>query len=158
MDQQAESKEMDFRQALFSSYANIAIMEMKLYNSNTDHLRPTHKEILYLYCIWSKNGCTATDLVELFNSSKALVSQTIIGMEEKGYIIREKDPEDNRRQIIRISPERVADSATEISIIERSIRQLANEYSDEDISRAAKIMLDLTQNMVDLSIRDTKKQ
>ena len=149
---------MDFKQALFASYANIAIMELKIYNSNSEHLRPSHKELLYLYSIWSREGCTASDLVELFDSSKALVSQTVLAMEEKGYIVREKDPQDNRRQIIRVSPERLADSEIEMNIIDRSIKQLSSNYSNEEIEKAAKIMLSLSENMVNFSIRDSKKR
>ena len=158
MEQLSESEKMDFKQALFASYANIAIMELKIYNSNSEHLRPSHKELLYLYSIWSREGCTASDLVELFDSSKALVSQTVLAMEEKGYIVREKDPQDNRRQIIRVSPERLADSEIEMNIIDRSIKQLSSNYSNEEIEKAAKIMLSLSENMVNFSIRDSKKR
>ena len=158
MEQLSESEKMDFKQALFASYANIAIMELKIYNSNSEHLRPSHKELLYLYSIWSRGGCTASDLVELFDSSKALVSQTVLSMEEKGYIVREKDPQDNRRQIIRVSPERMADSEIEMNIIDRSIKQLSSNYSNEEIEKAAKIMLSLSENMVNFSIRDSKKR
>lgn len=157
MEPMTESSEMDFRQSLFTSYANIAIMEMKLYNSNSTRLRPSHKETLYLYTIWSKNGCTASDLVELFDSSKALVSQTILGMEEKGYIVRERDPKDNRRQIIRLSPQRLEESKVERNIIERAIRQISKNYSEEEIAKASEIMTRLTDTMVNIVINDDKK-
>ncbi|MBP5685276.1 MAG: MarR family transcriptional regulator, partial [Candidatus Methanomethylophilaceae archaeon] len=120
-------------------------------------LRPSHKETLYLYTIWSKNGCTASDLVELFDSSKALVSQTILSMEEKGYIVREKDPKDKRRQIIRLSPQRLEESKVEMGIIERSIRQISGDYSKEEIDKASEIMLRLTETMVNVTMNDAKK-
>lgn len=157
MEPVSESSDLDFRQTLFASYANIAIMEMKLFNANSSRLRPSHKETLYLYTIWSKNGCTASDLVELFDSSKALVSQTILSMEEKGYIIREKDPKDKRRQIIRLSPQRLEESKVEMGIIERSIRQISGDYSKEEIDKASEIMLRLTETMVNVTMNDAKK-
>ena len=157
MGVESGEENLDFKQVLFASYANIAIMELKLYNSNNDHLRPTHKEILYLYCIWSRGGCTASDLVELFDSSKALVSQTVLSMEEKGYIIRERDPADNRRQIINISPSRLRESCEELTIIDKAVKHLSAKYSEEEMNRAARVMYDLTQVMIDLSMRCPKK-
>lgn len=138
---------MDFKQTLFASYANIAIMELKLYNADSNHLRPTHKEILYLYCIWSMDKCTATDLVELFDSSKALVSQTIIAMEKKGYITRETDPDDRRKQILRISSQRATESAIEFKLIDSAIEKLSNQYSKEEIAKASEVILSFTENM-----------
>lgn len=148
MDASKDFDNMDFKQSLFASYANIAIMELKLFNNSPEHLRPTHKEILYLYSIWSKPGCTATDLVDLFDSSKALVSQTIIAMEKKGYIIREKDPEDNRRQNLRLSDKRIEESHEELKLIDSAVRKLSSQYSEEEIHNAAKILASFTSNMV----------
>lgn len=157
MGSEPKKDQMDFKQVLFASYANIAIMELKLYNTQSDRVRPTHKEILYLYSIWSRGGCTASDLVELFDSSKALVSQTVLSMEEKGYIYREKDPADNRRQIITINKDKLNESVEELMLIDKSMRQLSSQYTDEEMMNAARIMYDLTDNMVKLSIRDSKK-
>lgn len=148
MDASNNTEHMDFKQSLFASYANIAIMELKLYNNNPDHQRPNHKEILYLYSIWSKPGCTASDLVELFDSSKALVSQTIIAMEKKGYIVREKDPLDNRRQNLRLSDKRIEENHEELRLIDSAVKRLSTQYTEEEIHNAAKILLSFTNNMV----------
>ncbi len=158
MGSEPTKEQMDFKQVLFASYANIAIMELKLYNSQSERLRPTHKEILYLYSIWSRGGCTASDLVELFDSSKALVSQTVLAMEEKGYIVRVKDPKDNRRQIINISPERLNNSVEELALIDKSVKMLASQHTEEEMMAAVRLIYELTDHMVKLSIRDAKKR
>jgi DNA-binding MarR family transcriptional regulator len=158
MNPPVNSDEMDFKQSLFACYANIAITEMKLYNSESDFMRPTHKEILYMYSIWTNPGCTASDLVELFNSSKALVSQTIIAMEEKGYIIRTKDPKDNRRQILEISPQRLEATNKELQLIDAATTALSRDYSKEEIANAAKIIHKFTQHMMDIAIDQTTKK
>ncbi len=148
-------EENNFEQALFASYANIAIMELKLYNNSQETNRPTHKEILYMYSIWANKGCTASDLVDLFDSSKALVSQTVIGMEKKGYIYREKDSKDNRRQILKLSEERFPGSIEEMRVIDAAVKNLRNTYSQEDIVRAAKILQCFTDNMMDIVLDET---
>ena len=114
-------------------------------------VHPTQKEVLYMYCIWNRKNCTASDLVEILGSSKALVSQTIIGMEKKGYIVRTKDPEDNRRQILQISPARLAATQTELKILDESIAKLRTMYSPEDIEKAGKMLMSLTNLMVNQS-------
>lgn len=157
MNPPVKTDEMDFKQSLFASYANIAIMEMKLFNSNSEIMRPTHKEVLYLYSIWTNPGCTASDLVELFNSSKALVSQTIIAMEEKGYIIRTKDPKDNRRQILEIAPKRLEASTKELELIDEAAKSLSKDYTEEEISTAAKIINIFTYRMMDLALEESNK-
>ena len=78
-------------------------------------------------------------------------------MEEKGYIVRERDPKDNRRQIIRLSPQRLEESKVEMNIIERAIRQISKNYSEEEIAKASEIMTRLTDTMVNIVINDAKK-
>jgi len=153
MQEQSKDKPMDFKQSLFASYANIAIMEMSLYNSSDNFLRPSHKEMLYIYCIWSHPGCTASDLVEMFSSSKALVSQTILSMQEKGYITREKDPDDNRRQILRLSDQRLLESTQELEIIDKASKVLASKYTPEQIEEASRIICDFTEEMRHLATK-----
>ena len=43
-------------------------------------------------------------------------------------------------------------------LIDKSMRQLSSQYTDEEMMNAARIMYDLTDNMVKLSIRDSKKR
>ncbi len=140
----------DFSKSLLASYANIAIMEMRFYN-NTEKDRPSYKEIMYMYCIWSINKCTATDLVELFNSSKALVSQTIISMEKKGFIQRIKDPDDKRRQILSISDETLRKFSEEIDVIDEALKRLSKQHSVEEICAAAAIVREATDYMLRVS-------
>ena len=149
---------MDVKQLLFAGYANIAIMEMRLYNSQNEPLRPTHKEILYLYSIWSRGSCTASELVELFDSSKALVSQTILALEQKGYIIRTRDPVDNRKQIITINEEGLNEGVEELYLIERSVKQLSSRYTEGELMDALRIVLDLTDEIMEFALLDAKKR
>ena len=137
---------------MVAAYANIAIIELRMYNDKPDSSRPTFKESLYLFAINSIENCTASDLVALFNSSKALVSQTIINMEEKGFIVRSKDPKDNRRQIISLSPSKKNETQIESAITSEAMRRLASKYTEDDFNRSSKIMLDLTECMKEITI------
>ena len=140
----------EFQRLMVEAYANIAILELRLYNDQPDSSRPTFKESLYLFAIQSMEKCTASDLVALFNSSKALVSQTVISMEEKGFIVRTKDPKDNRRQIITLSPEKNNETQIERAIADEAIRRLNDKFSDEDIIRSARVMYEISEVMKDV--------
>ena len=157
MQEESKKVEMDFKQSLFASYANIAIVEVRLYNESERLARLTHKEMLYMYCIWSKPDWTATDLVEMFDNSKALVSQTILGMEEKGYIAREKDPKDNRRQILRITDDKVLEAREEMEFIDAAVKKLASKYTKEEIEKASKIIFDFTEELLFLATGSEKQ-
>ena len=147
----------DFSKSLLSSYANIAILEVRMYN-NSDQPRPSYKEILYMYCIYSINNCTASDLVQLFNTSKALVSQTIIAMERKKLVSRIKDPSDNRRQILRVSPETLAMYSEEMQIIDESLKRMNEVYSIEEICKSSKIVKEVTDCMLRISTEKHGKE
>ncbi|MBO4356767.1 MAG: MarR family transcriptional regulator [Candidatus Methanomethylophilaceae archaeon] len=149
----------DFSKSLLSSYANIAIMEVRM-NNNSTLPRPSYKEILYMYCIYCIDDCTASDLVELFNTSKALVSQTVISMERKGFVTRIKDPQDNRRQILRVSDETMMTYSDEMTVIDESLKRMDEMYSVEDIVKSAKIVKEVTDCMLRVSteMHTRKKQ
>ena len=149
----------DFSKSLLSSYANIAIMEVRM-NNNSTLPRPSYKEILYMYCIYCIDDCTASDLVELFNTSKALVSQTVISMERKGFVTRVKDPQDNRRQILRVSDETMMTYSDEMTVIDESLKRMDEMYSVEDIVKSAKIVKEVTDCMLRVSteMHSRKKQ
>jgi len=141
---------VNFSKSLLSAYANIAIMEVRMYNDSKEP-RPSYKEILYMYCIYSINNCTASDLVELFNTSKALVSQTIIAMEKKHFVTRVKDPEDNRRQILKVSPESLVAYSEEMQLIDESLKRMNEVYSVEEICKSARIVKEVTDCMLRIS-------
>ena len=137
----------EFSKSLLASYANVAIMEMRMYNSN-DEQRPSYKEIMYMYCIYSIDKCTASDLVEMFSSSMALVSQTIISMEKKGFVTRTKDPDDKRRQILAISEEMMKKYSEEVDVIDEALKRMSTHHSIEDICEAAKTLNEVTDCML----------
>ena len=140
----------EFSKSLLSSYANIAVMEVRMYNES-NLPRPSYKEILYMYCIYSIDDCTASDLVELFNTSKALVSQTIITMERKGFVSRVKDCRDNRRQILKVSEEALKTYSEEMAVIDESLKRMDGTYSLEEICKSAKIVKEVTDCMLRVS-------
>lgn len=147
---------LDFSKALLGAYANLAVLQVRLYNDEDQVVRPSFKEMVYLYTIWKYDNCTASDLVEIFNSSKALISQTVISMEKKGFISRKKDPSDNRRQIITVSEEIMGTYAMELQLIDEALKYKSKQYSIEEVLQAARIVLDITDTM--LRIKNENKQ
>jgi len=135
--------DINLTNALVRIFANVGITEMRMYNGGTKSSRPTFKEAMYMYAIMSITDCTASDLVDLFGVSKALVSQSIIAMEEKGFIERVRDTKDKRRQIIKVS-DQAEEYMKERDALEYAERMLLQKYTPEQIGLACRIFIDLT--------------
>jgi len=129
---------------------DMSAMEIRAFNKRLDESSPTYKENLYIFTIASIENCTATDLVKTFGVSKAIVSQTLSAMEEKGFITRVKDSADSRKHIIEISNEKVDLFSNEICLIDQAIDLTLSKYSKEELDTVSKILTDISNNLAEV--------
>ena len=148
----------DFKKLLVSSYANLAIMEMRLYNDSTETDRPSFKEILFMYVISDTPNCTATDLVKLFNSTKAMISQTLINMESRGLIKRTKSDGDSRKLIITVCEDKIKEIMGGVNIYEEALMKIEERYSKKQLIDSAQVICDFTRAFRDASIERLPKR
>jgi len=131
--------------SILSLFTDASVMEMRLFNERLDNSHPKYKEILYIYAIADiGDECTATDICKLFNVSKAMASQTLNGMERKGFIVREKDPDDHRRHFIKISLDKIDIITKEIQIIDNSADNISKKYTKEELEIATRVLADIS--------------
>lgn len=133
--------------SLIALFARNSLMEVRVFDENGPLMTPSYKEVLYLYSIATIENCTATDLVKLFKVSKAMVSQMLSGMEEKGYIVRKKDSIDGRKNIITISPERLKDAGEEVKVYDEAIDELHKKFTSEQIEIAAEVLAEFSTEL-----------
>ncbi|MDR2932017.1 MAG: MarR family transcriptional regulator [Oscillospiraceae bacterium] len=55
-------------------------------------------------CVWNEKGVCVSEIQQALHISKPAVSQTLNGLERKGYIIRRIDPDDRRKITVTITP------------------------------------------------------
>jgi|GEM_PF-935511 len=64
----------------------------------------TRPEILSLIFLYFKDGITATEICEFSGHLKTNISRAVIALEKRGMLKREADPDDQRRQLLYITP------------------------------------------------------
>lgn len=133
--------------SIISIYDATSLMELRAFKEDMNVVRPKHKEVLYMHSILTIEDCTATDLCKLFDESKAMVSQTLNGMEKKGFITREKDPNDRRRHFIRVTQKKIDEMNIEVSIIDNTVDDVLKKYSKEEVDKAAKILAEISSRL-----------
>ena len=57
-------------------------------------------EIDYIHALRHSPGITQAMLAELLNTDKAAVARRTANLEAKGYLVRQNDPHDGRRQLL----------------------------------------------------------
>jgi DNA-binding MarR family transcriptional regulator len=69
-----------------------------------DELGMGLKEFVMLNAVGESGGTTQRELVEVMHGDANLVVLLLNGLESRGYALRERDPQDRRRHIVRITP------------------------------------------------------
>jgi DNA-binding MarR family transcriptional regulator len=72
-------------------------------------------------------------LAELMGTTASAVTRLVDRLERGGYVRREPDPEDRRRVLVRVVPERVADIAPFYEPMDARWRRRIDGYSDAEL-------------------------
>jgi DNA-binding MarR family transcriptional regulator len=80
-------------------------------------------------------------LAELTGLTTGAITGVVDRLESAGFVVREPDPDDRRRVIIRLLPERGPEVAALFSSIGARLAELCSEYTNEELS----LVLEFTQ-------------
>lgn len=122
-----------------------------LYRKNQVYMNMTLKEYgitsaeqPFLTCLYSRNGATQDEISCYLNIDKAATTRAIQSLMEKGYVTKEKDPNDKRCNRINIT-----DKAEEVK---ENIKERLGEWSaflTEDMDEESKdAVYSALENMV----------
>ena len=115
---------------------NISKNQLKYLNSRIQELN-LNREIRYIMMIYDNPNCSQDDLVNIYGESKANMAKALKKLEEDGYIIREVNPENRRKYMLKTTEK--ADALVP------KIRQISLDWeeqvgiSEEDIELKEKI-------------------
>ena len=115
---------------------NISKNQLKYLNSRIQELN-LNSEIRYIMMIYDNPNCSQDDLVNIYGESKANMAKALKKLEEDGYIIREVNPENRRKYMLKTTEK--ADALVP------KIRQISLDWeeqvgiSEEDIELKEKI-------------------
>ncbi len=117
-----------------------SFFEKKLEGTNV-----TPAEIHYILRIYVDNGnITQRDLSETFSVSEPVVARTLKNLENKGFVIRTKDPNNKTRRILSLSEQGFEISENMMDISDEWLKELFNGINNSDIDKFNEIIKLLT--------------
>jgi DNA-binding MarR family transcriptional regulator len=97
-------------------------------------LNPT--DLLCLELIDNEGPATAGRLAELLQLTTGAVTGVLDRLERAGFVRRERDPDDRRRVLVLIAPERQRELAQLLDPLGMAIDQVTEAWPEEDLRRA----------------------
>lgn len=79
---------------------NISKNQIKYLNSRIQELN-LNREVRYLMMIYDNPNCSQDDLVNIYGESKANMAKSLKKLEEQGYILREVNPNNRRKYMLK---------------------------------------------------------
>lgn len=76
---------------------------------------------------------TAGQLAQLTGLTTGAVTSVIDRLEQAGYVIRDKDPKDRRRVVVKLVPERSDQVAPVFQSLMQSTLQIMGQYTDQEL-------------------------
>lgn len=109
-------------------------------------LNPTdHKCLDFL----NRNGAvTAGRLAQLTGLTTGSITSVIDRLETAGYVIRDKDPKDRRRVVIKVVPEKVDKISPMFQLIFESTSEILTQYNEQE----TKLLLNFIKQCNDMTL------
>lgn len=120
--------------------------EKKLKGTNV-----TPAEIHYILRIYVDNeNITQRDLSETFSVSEPVVARTLKNLENKGFIIRTKDPNNKTRRLLSLSEQGFEISENMLHITDEWLKEIYKDINESDIDKFNEIIKLLVINSLKL--------
>lgn len=84
--------------------------------------------------LWELGPLTAGRLAELTGLTTGAMTAAIDRLERVGFVVREADPQDRRRVVVRATPERTPQVAHLFEGLSASAQKLCERYTDEQLA------------------------
>jgi DNA-binding MarR family transcriptional regulator len=135
---------LDFLQHLWQ--LNHALERMSLKMDRT--LGVTAQQRLFVRCIGKYPGMTASQLASVLHLDRGTVSVSLRRLTKKGLVSGQRDPEDNRRVALRLTPKgRALDRPDPISV-EHSVERLLAKAGRASVANAKDVLQRLADDLL----------
>ena len=126
----AQSVEMP-EQHLTGMIHEISLMVARLFNRQVRDIGLTRTQWQVLYWLYHQDGQTQTELAETLSMAKPPLGKVVDRLEDEGWVVRERDPNDRRVNLVyltdKVRPliaplENIVEDISEIALAGMSIR------------------------------------
>ncbi|MEO5589170.1 MAG: MarR family transcriptional regulator [Gemmatimonadaceae bacterium] len=108
-------------------------------------LGPTDHKCLDI--LRERHAMTGTDLAGITGLTTGAITGVVSRLERAGYLTRENDPDDARKQILRPVPERVAIIAAVIAPLRSEVNALLDSFDASQVSAIAEFLSQTTRSI-----------
>ena len=110
------------------------------YESNINDHDLTLKEFSVLLRIRFQGVATQHDLVKLFKVSGAYIAKLLRKFEENGYIVRNEDPKNRRKKLVKITDEGIKKTDEIIAVIQSWEDKVTANITEEELKTLKQIL------------------
>lgn len=129
---------MNLRESFFHLYHGINAMEFQTNSQKSGDL--SYRDLMYINLIMFMDDCTVTKLAEVMNISKPAVTMRVNRLIEQGLVIKQKSREDERVNILMLSPATYTRFGENDKRINHALLKICEEYPPEDVKLFANMM------------------
>jgi DNA-binding MarR family transcriptional regulator len=106
----------------------------------------------------SQSGvCTPGRMAELTGLSTGAITGVLDRLEHAGFVVREADPHDRRRTLVRLTPERVPNMQRIFAPLSDAMERLCGRYNTEQLSLVLKFMAE-AEEVAAAAAEEVRKQ
>ena len=98
-------------------------------------------------------GRTQEQMRDEVHYDKAVMTRTMQALEEKGYVLRNPNPQDSRSYLFTLTPQAVAFKPVLVDILKQWNNRLLRGISDEEAAVSAKVMTQMAQSAIELGAK-----
>ena len=132
---------------LFPALTLILKGHTKFFEKKLEGTNVTPSELPYILKVCGDNGnISQRDLSEIFSVSEPVVTRTLKNLENKGFIIRTKDPNNKTRRLLSLTEEGFEISEKMLNINDEWLEELFKDMYQADIDKFNGIIKSLTVN------------
>ncbi|MEY4578638.1 MAG: hypothetical protein RL701_3341 [Pseudomonadota bacterium] len=108
-------------------------------------LNPSDHKCADLLLTESAGVSTPGQLAELTGLSTGAITGVLDRLERAGFVVRQPDPEDRRRTIVRLTPERTPNMKHIFSPLAQGMAQLCESYTSDELKLVLRFMRESEQ-------------
>ncbi|MBQ6100541.1 MAG: MarR family transcriptional regulator [Methanobrevibacter sp.] len=136
---------------LFPALTLILKGHTKFFEKKLEGTNVTPSELPYILKVCGDNGnISQRDLSEIFSVSEPVVTRTLKNLENKGFIIRTKGPNNKTRRLLSLTEEGFEISEKMLNINDEWLEELFKDMYQADIDKFNGIIKSLTVNSLKL--------
>ncbi|PKK39719.1 hypothetical protein ABB02_01059 [Clostridiaceae bacterium JG1575] len=122
------------KQSLLTFFYASTLDELRMMNEKRLPGSITYNSLLYLHLVEYNQGCTPSYLSRLLGVSKPAVTAKLNELAARGLLLRQKNPQDGRETILKLSEEGAALYAAYDRTMYRAMAHLEKHFSGQDLA------------------------